>query len=162
MTIKQIETELRIQALESHKNWGKICYYVKKEFDDWATDELAKQGYPNFKMMYMPFLMNINVDGNTNKEIANKGRVSKQAMSKVVKELETLGLIKVDNNQADKRSAIIFLTNKGKKMVYTAKKHVQALTNEYKEIMGIENYNIMLEGLIKIIAYHADKKANEF
>ena len=39
-------------------------------------------------------------------------------------------------------------------MVYTAKLQVKALINEYKKIIGEKNYEIMIDSLSKIIAYH--------
>lgn len=154
MTKKEIDDALRAMVNESAKSWGRMSYQAKKAFDEWAMKELAQQGYPDFKMAYMPLLMNIGVDGNTNKDIAVKSKVTKQAMSKVVKELQDLGLIQVSQHSIDKRSVMIFLTDKGKKMVYTAKIHVKALTNEYKKIIGEKNYEIMIDSLSKIIAYH--------
>ena len=154
MTKKEIDDALRTMVNESSRSWGRISYQAKRVFDEWAMRELAQQGYPNFKMAYMPLLMNIGVDGNTNKEIAAKSRVTKQAMSKVVKELEDLELIKVSAHLTDKRSVMIFLTDRGKKMVYTAKIHVKALTNEYKKIIGDKNYELMIDSLSEIIAYH--------
>jgi DNA-binding MarR family transcriptional regulator len=154
MTKKEIDDALRAMVNESTRSWGRMSYQVKKAFDEWAMKELAQQGYPDFKMAYMPLLMNIGVDGNTNKDIAAKSKVTKQAMSKVVKELQDLGLIEVSQHSIDKRSVMIFLTDKGKKMVYTAKIHVKALTNEYKKIIGEKNYEIMIDSLAKIIAYH--------
>jgi len=154
MTKKEIDEALRIMVNESSRSWGRISYQAKRAFDEWALKELAQQGYPDFKMAYMPLLMNIGVDGNTNNEIAAKSRVTKQAMSKVVKELEDLELIKVSAHSTDKRSVMIFLTDKGKKMVYAAKTQVKVLTNEYKKIIGKKNYEIMIDSLSKIIAYH--------
>lgn len=154
MTKKDIDNALREMVSESSRSWGRMSYQAKRVFDEWAMKELAQQGYPDFKMAYMPLLMNIGVDGNTNKEIAAKSRVTKQAMSKVVKELEELGLIKVSAHSTDKRSVMIFLTDKGKKMVYTAKIHVKTLTSEYKKIIGDINYEIMIDSLSKIINYH--------
>lgn len=154
MTKEEIDLALIEMSKDSAKSWGRVSYQAKRAFDDWALKALAKQGYPDFKMAYMPLLMNIGIDGNTNKEIAEKSRVTKQAMSKVVKELQELGLIDVYPNKNDKRCVNIFLSAKGKKMVYTAKVHVRELTTQYKKFIGKENYDIMIDGLSKIIEYH--------
>ncbi len=154
MTTLQIDEQLNTMALHAPRSFGKVSYIVKRVFDDWAIKELAKNGYPNFKMQYMPFLMNIGVGGNTNKEIAVKGRVSKQAMSKVVKELEALQLIKISTSTTDKRSVLIQLTHKGKKMVLVCKTHIIALTNTYKTILGEKNYETMINCLLQIVDYH--------
>ena len=157
MTIKQIEAEILQHANESEKSFGKVAYLLKKGFDEWALQELSKQGHPNFKMMYMPFLMNISLEGNTNQDIAKRGKVSKQAMSKVVQELEALGLITTIAHKLDKRSLMIQLTTKGKKLVYMSITKIRILTTEYKQAVGAANFKIMIVSMQKIIAWHDSK-----
>ena len=77
---------------------------------------LQKDGYTDFKMAYMPLLMNIDPDGCNEQGASEKAFITKQAMSKVVKELLERGYIETEKNYDDKRCANIFLTAKGKKL----------------------------------------------
>lgn len=138
-------------------SWGKVLTYLKKQFDDWATNRLCDGGYKTFKMVYMPVLMNIKVEGTNNNDLARTARVTKQAMSKVAKELQELGYIKTKTDQKDKRSTIFMLTDKGKKLVIEARLAVQDLTNEYRTLLGQKEFDNMVLMLEKIIEY-TDKK----
>lgn len=147
------------KALQSHnpKNIGRLLNMWKRYFDNWANDKLYEYGYSYFKMAYMPFIMNISSTGSTNNEIALKAKVTKQAMSKVVKELLQHGIIKIEKHADDKRASLIFLTPKGKKLVDDTKSCVLHLSEEYKEIVGAANFDIMIECMYKIVQHHEAK-----
>jgi len=138
-------------------SWGKILTYLKRQFDEWATERLCNEGYKTFKMVYMPVLMNIKVEGTNNNDLAKNARVTKQAMSKVAKELQELGYIKTKTDPKDKRSTIFTLTEKGKKLVIEARLAVEGLTNEYRELLGKEEFDNMVLMLEKIIVYTDQK-----
>lgn len=142
-----------------HKpNFGRAITKLKLHFENWAVKRLSEEGHGYFKMSQVPFLMNISLDGSTNQEIARKARLTKQAMSKVAKTLEEHGLIYTEKNDQDGRSALIFLTEKGKRFVIQTKKCVEELSQEYIELIGKRNYEIMIDGMFKIIHYHEEKE----
>lgn len=143
-----------------NKNVGKLINRWKRFFDDWAYETLANEGYDFFKLSYMPFIMNISETGSSNTEIAAKAKVTKQAMSKVVKELERKGLISSQKHETDARVSIIFLTPKGKSFIADTKKCVNKLGEEYKELVGADNFEIMVDCIFKINEYHESKTEN--
>jgi DNA-binding MarR family transcriptional regulator len=108
-------------------------------------------------MSYMPLLANIKPEGITNNELARKARVTKQAMSKLVKELVSMGYVVTRQNGSDKRSIDISLTPKGKKLVLSARQRVAELEKEYEDLLGKKKFQEVKETLIRIIHYHDDK-----
>ncbi len=136
------------------RSWGKILFQLKRQFDNWAIHELNSFGYNDFKMGHMPFIMNINPEGITNNELAKIARVTKQAMSKVVKELNEFGYINVKVDLNDKRSAIIFLTDKGKKFVVVARQKVFELEERYEKLLGKKEFELLKDMLLRIAAYN--------
>src|SRR5579871_4036935 len=101
--------------------WGKILAHLKKQFDQWAVDQLAQKGYKAFKITYMPVIMNIDPQGTNNNDLAVRSKVTKQAMSKVIKELQRSGYISSKTDPNDKRFTIFSLTAKGKNLIACAK-----------------------------------------
>ena len=71
-------------------NWVKLIALLKHQFNEWSMSRLSREGYADFKVVYMPVLMNITPEGINNNELACQARVTKQAMSKVAKELQKL------------------------------------------------------------------------
>jgi DNA-binding MarR family transcriptional regulator len=120
----------------------------------WAEERLRREGHEDFKMVYMPVIMNISPHGTNNRELAKHCRVTKQAMSKVAKELQQLGYIRSKIDPADKRSAIFSLTDRGKKLVVRALECVDDISNQYRKLVGVENFEQATVTLKKILDYN--------
>jgi DNA-binding MarR family transcriptional regulator len=146
---KLIETECI-----KNGNWVKLISILKHQFNEWAMARLLREGFGDFKMVYMPVLMNITPEGINNNDLASHARVTKQAMSKVARELQQLGYIKSKTDPRDKRSMIIMLTDRGKKLVIGARLCVQDLTTEYRTVVKGSDFDQATEILKKIIAYN--------
>lgn len=136
------------------RSWGKILNHLKREFDAWAMASFKKHGYHDVKMAHVPVLMNIDVGGTTNNELALRTKVSKQAMSKVIKELQQMGYIKTKEDKTDKRSVTLLLTERGKRLVLDARQRMVSLHDEFLKLLGEKEYNKLVDQLLKIIEFH--------
>jgi DNA-binding MarR family transcriptional regulator len=141
-------------------SWAKIVTNLKRQFDVWTTAQLVLCGYKNFKIAHMPVLMNISVEGTNNNELAKRARVSKQATSKVIKELSLFGYIKSKTDPTDKRSSIVMLTEKGKRLVVDARFCVKHLMDEYRKQIGKTEFDEVVKTLLKIIQFN-DRRISE-
>ena len=151
---KILEQELDVLSLGKKDNFARVLAHLKKVFDEWCLLHLSKSGYPEMKVGYMAFLMNIGSEGITNNELAKKIRVTKQAMSKTAKELQQLNLIELIPNPGDARSSLITLTTYGLKMVINARQKVNKLTEQYIEAIGSKKYMETMDTLNKMIRVH--------
>jgi DNA-binding MarR family transcriptional regulator len=149
-----IESYLRESFTKRECNWGRIISMLKRSFDEWATWKLRENGFEEFKMAYMPFLMNIHPDGETTTDLAIKARVTKQAMHKVMKELIKMDLITMSQNEIDKRKQMIYLTERGKYLVYKSKMEVEGLVKSYGDFIEPADFEITIRTLNKILKYH--------
>lgn len=152
-----LDQQLRDTTYIKENSWGKLLTYLKRQFDQWVMDKLGEHGYTNFKIAHMPVVMNISVDGTNNNDLAKAARVTKQAMSKVLKELIELGYVTTQPDPRDKRSAIVLLTEKGKRFVLAARTCVEDLSGEYKTLLGEKNYDAMVNSMKKIIEYNENR-----
>ena len=150
----ELDTLLRETQYIKERSWGKVLSYLRRQFEAWTIDKLSKQGYSDFTMAHMPLIMNIKPEGTNNNELATIAKISKQAMSKVVKDLLQKGYIETKTDPADKRSTIISLTEKGKRFVIKARYCVQELTVEYQDLLGKKEYEHLIDNLHKIIEYN--------
>jgi DNA-binding MarR family transcriptional regulator len=141
-------------------NWVKLISILKHQFNEWAMLRLSASGYADFKMVYMPLLMNITPEGINNNELASHARVTKQAMSKVAKELQNLGYIKAKIDPRDKRSMIIMLTDRGKKLVVDARLRVMELTDQYRSLIGDAEFERATEVIRKVMDYNDSQLLN--
>jgi len=154
-----LDKQLRETEIQKSQNWGKLITISRKQFEEWTINRLCEHGYDNFKIAYMPVLMNVRPEGINNNELAKKARVTKQAMSKVVKELQDMGYIKSKADADDKRNSIFSLTDKGKKMVIECRVAMKDLMDEYREVFGKKEFEHVMNVLQQIIDYNDQKRA---
>ena len=154
-----LDKKLQETEYIKRENWVKLVHVLKHQFNDWTLNNLCEHGYADFKMVYMPVLMNIKLEGTNNNDLANHARVTKQAMSKVAKELQELGYIKSKADPNDKRSSIFTLTERGKKLVLEARLLVKDLMDEYRSVIGKAEFDKATQVILKILDYN-DQQLN--
>jgi DNA-binding MarR family transcriptional regulator len=143
---------IKVRELKQ-KSYARLVSLQKRFLDEWALEKLSQAGYRDFKMAYFPILMNIGLEGATNNELAEKGCVTKQATSKVIKELESYKLVYTELHETDNRCVVIKLTKKGKELVITAAEQIFKRMQEYEKLVGKENFQQAMDTMFKIMEY---------
>lgn len=139
--------------------YAKIISVLKKQLDRWAMRELTKKGFKDFKIAYMPVIMNIDLHGTRNFDLATCAKMTKQAMSKLVKELQKKGYVSARADANDKRGVVFTLTSRGNDFVTGARQCFSGLMNEYRKEFGKKNFDELTNKLLNIIEYN-DKNLN--
>ena len=140
--------------------YAKIISVLKKQLDKWALENLRENGFKDFKIAYMPVIMNIDLHGTRNFDLAMCAKMTKQAMSKLVKELQQKGYVAAKADENDKRGVVFTLTSRGKDFVNCARKSFSGLMNDYRKEFGKKDFDDLLFKLLNIIEYN-DKKEND-
>lgn len=129
----------------------KLLSIVKKDFDFQLIEQLQQRGYMDFKIGDMVLLANISPEGTINNELAKKARITKQAMSKVVKNLESNGFIFTRKHETDNRATVIYLSDKGKQLVIDSSACVQDIQRGYTNIIGEKDTEILRDILFRLV-----------
>lgn len=127
---------------------ARLINLFKKDIDLRITQKLQERGYQRFKLGDMVLLVNIDPHGTINNDLARKARISKQAMSKVVKNLEAANYIGTRKHESDNRASIIFLTEKGKEFMINVYEAVDEVHAHFSGIIGEETF-LQLKGILK-------------
>jgi len=146
-------TDLKLQACmqKRPRSLLRLLSITKKDMDWRLTEKLQERGYPDFKLGDMVLLANIQPEGTINNDLAKKARISKQAMSKVVKNLEAAGYILTRKHEKDNRAVVIFLSEKGKQLMITVSECVDEIQEVYVAVIGEEENEALKNTLIKLI-----------
>ena len=136
----------------------KLVYLLKRYTDEWIANRLCCGNVEDFNTSQLPLFMSISCDGVTNNALAEKLNISKQASSKVIKELETAGLVQSDKSPLDARAVLIQLTPKGKKLYAHIKRQIMELEEQYKQEVGPENYEMAINVMMQLIGFHERQK----
>lgn len=124
---------------------------TKKDVDARLTEKMQMAGYKDFKIGDMVLLVNISPEGTINNELAKKARITKQAMSKVVRNLVTTGFIYTRKHETDNRATVICLTDKGKQLLIDAYECVEEIQQYYISIIGENDGQVLRDILYRLV-----------
>ena len=118
---------------------------------DFLTEKLKQRGFPDFASSHGNILFQLSVNEEmTMGELAEKINRDKSTTTVLVRKLESDGFITGRADPADKRSRIIFLTDKGKQFNSTAMELSRELLETFYRGFTEEEKNIFLKLLLKI------------
>jgi DNA-binding MarR family transcriptional regulator len=112
---------------------------------------LANLGYHNFKIGHIMVLMNLDPEGSKTVALAKKAKVSKQAMSKLIKELTAEGYLIAREHPHDHRASLLFSTEKGKLFIAALKESRETVDANFSEIIGQDRLGLLKEILTEIV-----------
>lgn len=136
------------RAQNTNLNFNNLIVLVSKlrrQLDAQIEAEVHYRGYKTFKSSHLPIYLLLFKEGSTTVQIAEACGVSKQASSKLLKEMSELGLVKTQINKTDRRSSIVLLSAKGKRTATEVRKCLNSLTENYKSLMGKTKYEHLVE-----------------
>ena len=113
MLSKPVRKKLLKKRPPKEESVGRLIYLLYRHLTVWGESRWPKVGLHSFGPSHIHLLATIGLDGVSNSGMAKRAKVSKQAMSKLVKEMLELGLIVIQVNENDSRCNIITLTDKG-------------------------------------------------
>ena len=112
---------------------------------NFSSRELLKiirsDGHEGIRGSHGQVIMYIAGEGMRINTIAKANDVSKQAVARIVSDIEALGYINTVSDPNDKRGKIILLADKGKALIESSEKAAKTLLEYYMEILGEKNLN---------------------
>ncbi|MBB6499343.1 MarR family winged helix-turn-helix transcriptional regulator [Pedobacter cryoconitis] len=132
----------------------RLVYLMKRVMDRWTESKLAGITPESLNVVHLPYFMSIGDHGISNHALIRKIKVTKQGVSKTVKELENLGLVYTEKSETDARSIMIFLSPQGKLLFDSIRQNGLELHTEYKKFVGTKNFDTTLSTLTKMIDFH--------
>ncbi|MEP6067276.1 MAG: MarR family winged helix-turn-helix transcriptional regulator [Paracoccaceae bacterium] len=93
----------------------------EKRAQKWLVDVLHSRGFVDLTQSQLSFLGALDCGPNSASQIANDLGITRQAVHKTVKELETLGWLKSDADPIRRNQRIITFTDEGERMMSVAR-----------------------------------------
>ncbi len=141
----------KFQAIRS-RSLGRLIWRLKRHIHLHVEPMLIAKGHADFKLSSLAFIANIDEHGTTNNELAKKACVSKQAMSKVVKELEEHRYVYTRPNEADARSSVIFLDERGKQLFVDLNEAMTDVRTRFDKAIGAKKCRQMIDTMYDLLA----------
>jgi DNA-binding MarR family transcriptional regulator len=139
---------------DSTRMLGKLLYILKRLSYEWYVTKLCHANINDFNNAHLPVFMSIGTKGISNGQLAAKLSITKQAASKVIKELEELNVVRSEKCSTDARSMMLYLTDEGIRFHQHITDQMADLEREYKKVVGAKNYEIAINVMLKLIDYH--------
>lgn len=146
-----LDEQLQYHLAQRQHSLIRMLGLLRRDMDSRILEKLQKKGYENFKLGDLVLIVNIEPEGIINNELAKKARITKQAMSKVVRNLEASGYIHTCKHSTDNRASVIFLTDEGKKLIVSAAESFQEIEKEYTTVVGQEDTAALRQILGKLV-----------
>ena len=102
--------------------------------------DLAQNGFGDVTPAHSALLRNVGDDGSRPSDLAAQAGVTRQAITKLVDELERLDLVHRDADPDDGRGVIIRYTDRGRAGVAIARKRQLALERAYAARVGADRW----------------------
>jgi DNA-binding MarR family transcriptional regulator len=150
-----------VKTEDIKRNTVRVFYLLKRLSDDWYCTELCHSDLKGFNNSHLPLFMGIGTKGISNANLAAGLGITKQAASKIIKELEDLNLVISVKSAHDGRSMMISLTENGVRFYNHISAQMDHLELEYKKVVGAKNYDIAMEVMLKLINYHRTLSLND-
>lgn len=118
---------------------------------DELMDGLVEDGYEAIREGHGCVFGNLSPEGDRLTDLAERARLTKQAVGEVVADLERLGYVKRSPDPADGRAKIISLTPRGAEVQAAGRRIMEAVEARWAERYGAERVAV-LRGLLEEIA----------
>lgn len=123
-------------AYHLSNNLSRLLLEFGKDYERRILTRLHQRGHRLIRPSHSAVFSNLGLGAVRVTELAERARVTQQAMGKMLKELERIGYIVRAEDSEDKRAKKITLTERGKQLVKDSMLIVEEVRQEYAEKTG--------------------------
>ena len=153
MTNEKIQ---EIQKFKDDKNrlLGRLLNRSYRYMSGVAVGFLKSKGYQDVRVGHIIALVHIDFEGISLNNLALNAGITKQGMSKIVKELVDAGYVITEKSLTDARSFKVLLTDKGYDVLSMWKECTQHIDKEFTQIVGSERLEQMKDILGMLVNHY--------
>jgi len=124
-----------ISALRS-AHIGRLLLDAQRNYSVTALAELRRRGHSGLTLAHTNLLAHLDVGGARMTDLARNAGVTKQAIGKVVSDLEAKGYVRREGDESDRRASVITYTEAGWEFLRDAHEVKQQIEADYGRILG--------------------------
>jgi len=112
---------------------------------------LRARGFPDARVAHAAVLANLELRGSTVTEIASRALLPKQAISKMVLELEEFGYLERSRHDTDGRAVVVRFTRKGRKLMTATFDVIAGIEDTAQARLGPRRYSSLRLSLLLLL-----------
>ena len=150
-----------IKAFKEGKNrlLGRLLNKSYRFMSEVASEFLRGKEYTDFRVGHIMALVHIVLEGTTVNTLALRAGITKQGMSKVVKELADSGYVFVEKHPCDARSVMVKLTERGYDALLEWKRCTEYIDEKFTEVLGLERLE-QLKDILAVLVNDYENNSN--
>ncbi len=129
-----------------------------RAFENELAQMLDSKGFTDVTTGNFNIFRHLNPEGMHLSELAKDAQISKQAIGKMVKDLEYKGYVELIPDKIDARAKYVHLTIKGQKLIDLAITIVSDMEDNYQSLLGKKNYQKLRQSVSQICEWHLNKE----
>ena len=141
----------QLNALQASRRMGigRLLLLARRDFLQRLSDKMlgAHDAVTQARARLLPY---IDIDGTRSVELARRVGVTKQAVGRLVKELEEDGLLRREADGADGRAFLVKFTDEGLEYLTRMHKCIAQVEREYERMVGADRMREVREALAAI------------
>ena len=135
-----MSTEVNYNRVDMPKSIQILFRDARSAIEAAVRADLAQNGFGDVTPAHSALLRDVGDDGSRPSELAAHAGVTRQAITKLVDELERLDLVRRDPDPDDGRGVIVRYTDRGRAGVAIARKRMLALERGYAAQVGADRW----------------------
>lgn len=134
----------------AEKNLAGHVHHFSRLLAQLSEHRWARDGYPELRSGHVQLLRNLDPAGTRATVLAQRARVTKQTMGRLVKELAGRGYLALATDPADSRAQLVQLTPRGKTFLAYLATTLVDLERAFEQVLGtgrLAEFTIALQEL---------------
>jgi len=163
MLDKRRKQKLELYIQKKKTNLSRHIYITYRYFNEWSQRQWKEDGWKDIRPDHLRLISIIGTDVVNNNELAKRAGVSKQAMSKMVNDLQSHGFIEVVPDPHDSRAKMISMSNDGVEFLEYFHNCSKKINKQFEDILGkekVEKLQLLLSELTEGIMEIWEKECN--
>ena len=132
------------------------CWYA---FLDDLFARLAAEGFDDLRPAYSPVFQHLERGGTRIGVLAERAQMTNQSMGYLVDALESRGYVERTPDPADRRAALVVITDRGREQIATARRLIAEIEREWEQRIGPERMAALRDALQTLDASHENEKS---
>jgi DNA-binding MarR family transcriptional regulator len=135
-----LSSEVNYNGVDMPKSLNILFRDGRSAIEAAVRADLAQNGFGDVAPSHSALLRNLGEDGSRPSDLAAHAGVTRQAVTKLVDELERLDLVRRDPDPDDGRGVIVRYTDRGRAVLAIARKRMLALERDYAAQVGADRW----------------------
>lgn len=129
---------------------GRLLLEVSRDFQRRSLKALQERGFPELRASHKQVLIHLALDGSRVTELAERAGMTKQAMGRLVDDVQALGLVERVADPRDGRAKIVRPTARGRELYEVGMGALEEVRELYEQRLGAERIAGLHETLVDL------------